>query len=146
MFRRLTIWLYVLFILAQYFPQTRAEPIHTVRVWLGDKDSAKEDDGPKREWIDLTEHPVSAEGIARISTLNDVSGLDIGYFPDVVRIDGKALCKIGDIKGLRNLNFYITGVKEKDWSFLAKLPKLEYLDVDGEQLNLGMTSCNSCQD
>jgi hypothetical protein len=139
MFRRLTVWLFVLFILAQHLPQTDAQPSRPVRVWLDDKDDAEGNDGTqsKGTWIDLTDHPVSAEAIARISTLKGVTDLDIGYFPDVVRTDGKALSSIGDIKGLRGLSFFITGVKEKDWSFLAKLSKLEYLHVDGEQLDLG---------
>jgi hypothetical protein len=139
MCRCLTIWLSVQFVLAQHFPQAGAQPSHPVRVWLDSKEDGNRKDGTKSKgtWIDLTDHPVSAEEIAYISTLKGVTGLDIGYFPDVVRTDGKALSKIGDIKGLRDLSFYITGVEEKDWSFLTKLSKLDYLHVDGEQLDLG---------
>jgi Leucine-rich repeat (LRR) protein len=128
-----------LFILAEHLPPAAAQPSHPVRVWLDSKDDAnrKVDTKSNGTWIDLAEHPVSAKEISRISTLKGVTGLDIGYFPDVVQIDGKALSKIGDIKGLRGLSFYITGVKEEDWSVLAKLSKLEYLRVDGEQLDLG---------
>ncbi len=137
--RHLIIRLSVLFILAQHLSQTGAQPSHTVRVWLDGNDDVNRKDGTKSRgtWIDLAEHPVSAEGVAHVSTLKGVTDLDIGYFPDVVRIDGKALSKIGDIRSLRGVNFFITGVKEKEWSFLAKLSKLEYLHVDGQQLNLG---------
>lgn len=137
--RRLTIWLSVLFILAQYFPHAGAQPSHPVRVWLENKDDANGKLGTKSKTtsIDLAGHPVTVETIARISSLKGVTMLDIGYFPDAVRIDGKALAEIGELKGLRGISCYITGVEEKEWSFLAKLSKLEYLDVDGEQLNLG---------
>jgi len=88
-------------------------------------------------WIDLTEHPVSVEEIARISTTKDVAGLSIGSFPDAVEIDGKALAEIGNITTIRGLDFFITGVKEKDWAFLSRLKKLEHLHIDGEHLELG---------
>lgn len=135
----LKFWIFVLIIPTGYSPRASAQPVNTVRVWLEDSCESEENVGAKhdRNWVDFTEHPVSAAIISRISTMKGVTALDIGYFPDVVQIDGKALSKIGCIKGLRSLNCYITGVNEDDWQFLAKLSDLEELLVDGERLELG---------
>jgi hypothetical protein len=133
MIRRLTIWLSVLFTFALHFPHASAVPSLSGCVWFEREGNSNS----KKTWI--TEHPISAEGIARIAALKGVTDLDIGFFPDVVEIDGNALAGIGKIRGLRGLTFYITGVnvKEKDWSFLAKLTELESLWVYGEELDLG---------
>jgi hypothetical protein len=133
MFRCLTIWLSVLFTFALHLPLARAVPGLTGCVWFEREGNADS----KKQWI--REHPISAEGIARIAALKGVTDLDIGFFPDVVEIDGKALAGIGKIEGLRGLTFYITGVnlKEKDWAFLAKLTEMDSLWVYGEELDLG---------
>jgi len=113
--------------------------------FFGDARWLAKQESPSSHWhklpllssISLSDHDVSLGEMTYVSTLKGVTDMDVGFFPDVVRIDKKALSRIGHMKGIKGLTFYVTGVKEEDWTFLTKLSNLEYLSVDGEHLHLG---------
>jgi hypothetical protein len=136
--RSLAISLLAMVVSPWHVMNAEAQSSHPIVATLSKpNDSIGEGKNQDEVYISVLEYPISVEGMGPVLALNGVRHLSIGYFPDVVQIDGDAQATVGKLTELRGLEVFITGVEEKDWAFLTQLEKLESLWINGEGLKFG---------